>query len=216
MPGPPACRPAARRLAVPVLSPGPWPTPHWAASRGRSARRVSAVEAGGRSGSPVRGWPGSPVRRPAGRCCAPRSDHPTHFQLPASSGPRRRTAESRRFSRCPGLLAGLKVRGMITSPVPSCPVPSWSRSVSRRGDRLPVRQARPPGSAGRCRGGTSTYLPHVNVPFSHPSGGRAQKDGRKVRWCCQGTFTLGRSPRPASSTRHGPPGGARRAHPLSR
>ena len=43
----------------------------------------------------------------------------------------------------------------------------------------------------------------MNVPFSHPSGGRAQKDGRKVRWCCQGTFTLGRSPRPASSTRHG-------------
>ena len=76
-------------------------------------------------------------------------------------------------------------------------------SVSRRGDRLPVRQARPPGTAGRCRGGTSTYLPHVNVPFSHPSGGRAQKDGRKVRWCCQGTFTLGRSPRPATSARHG-------------
>ena len=116
----------------------------------------------------------------------------------------------------PEAVGRLKVREMITSPVPSCPVPSWSRSVSRRGDRLPVRQARPPGTAGRCRGGTSTYLPHVNVPFSHPSGGRAQKDGRKVRWCCQGTFTLGRSPRPASSTRHGPPGGARRAHPLSR
>ena len=47
----------------------------------------------------------------------------------------------------------------------------------------------------------------MNVPFSHPSGGRAQKDGRKVRWCCEGTFTLSRTPRPASSTRHG-------AHPV--
>ena len=30
----------------------------------------------------------------------------------------------------------------------------------------------------------------MNVPFSHPSGGRGQKDGRKVRWCWEGTFTF--------------------------
>jgi len=30
----------------------------------------------------------------------------------------------------------------------------------------------------------------VNVPFSHPSGGRAQKDGRKVRSRWEGTFTF--------------------------
>ena len=30
----------------------------------------------------------------------------------------------------------------------------------------------------------------MNVPFSHPSGGRPQKDGRKVRWCWKGTFTF--------------------------
>ena len=29
----------------------------------------------------------------------------------------------------------------------------------------------------------------MNVPFSHPSGGKAQKDGRKVRSCDEGTFT---------------------------
>ena len=36
------------------------------------------------------------------------------------------------------------------------------------------------GSGGR-RASTSTELRRVNVPFSHPSGGRGQKDGRKVR-----------------------------------
>ena len=38
---------------------------------------------------------------------------------------------------------------------------------------------------------TSTEVRRVNVPFSHPSGSRPQKDGRKVRWCCEGTFTSG-------------------------
>ena len=77
--------------------------------------------------------------------------------------------------------------------------PAASRPVSRRGDRPPVHQARPPGTAGRYRGETSTYLPNVNVPFSHPSGGRAQKDGRKVRPRDELPLTLGRSPRPTLS-----------------
>ena len=57
------------------------------------------------------------------------------------------------------------------------------------------------------RAGTSTYLPNTNVPFSHPSGGKAQKDGRKVRSRDEGTFT--------SSTmvdvRRAPPGALRPA-----
>ena len=77
--------------------------------------------------------------------------------------------------------------------------PGASRPVSCRGDRPPVRQARPPGTAGRCRGGTSTYLPNVNVPFSHPSDLYPQKDGRKVRSRDELPLTLGRSPRPTLS-----------------
>ena len=45
------------------------------------------------------------------------------------------------------------------------------------------------GEAGR-RAPTSTEVRHMNVPFSHPSEGKAQKDGRKVRWCWKGTFTF--------------------------
>ena len=39
------------------------------------------------------------------------------------------------------------------------------------------------------RAGTSTYLPNVNVPFSHPSDLYPQKNGRKVRSRDEGTFT---------------------------
>ena len=41
------------------------------------------------------------------------------------------------------------------------------------------------------RAGTRTYLSNVNVPFSHPSGDKPQKDGRKVRSRDEGTLTLG-------------------------
>jgi len=57
--------------------------------------------------------------------------------------------------------------------------------VAERGRRGRV----PSGPAAPGGGGTSTYFPNVNVPFSHPSGVRAQKDGRKVRPCDEGTFT---------------------------
>ena len=41
---------------------------------------------------------------------------------------------------------------------------------------------------------TSTEVRHVNVPFSHPSGSRPQKDGRKVRSRCRPQSTLAAPP----------------------
>ena len=41
---------------------------------------------------------------------------------------------------------------------------------------------------------------NVNVPFSHPTGGRAQKDGRKVRPRDEGTLTF-RARRPSGPAR---------------
>ena len=105
------------------------------------------------------------------------SDHPVHLQRPAPSGPGRRTSESRRSSPRPRPSAGLKVCGDDRFSRPGV-----GRSVSCRGDR-------PPGPADRCRAGTSTYLPNMNVLFSHPSELYPQKDGRKVRSCDEGTFT---------------------------
>ena len=53
---------------------------------------------------------------------------------------------------------------------------------------------RPPGPllSASGRGGTSTYLPNVDVLFSHPSELRPQKDGRKVRPRDKGTSTSSR------------------------
>ena len=73
------------------------------------------------------------------------------------------------------------------------------------------------GRAASCglrpvRAGTSTYLCNTNVPFSHPSEGRAQKDGRKVRSRWEGTFT-------SSTTvddRRAPSGAARPVRPVRR
>ena len=61
------------------------------------------------------------------------------------------------------------------------------------------------GSGGR-RAPTSTEVRHVNVPFSHPSGDRPQKDGRKVRSRWEGTFTFRRAPygRPGAAPARGP------------
>ena len=56
-----------------------------------------------------------------------------------------------------------------------------------------MRNTTDPGEGGR-RGPTSTELRHVNVPFSHPSGGRPQKDGRKVRSRCRPQSTLAAPP----------------------
>ena len=110
------------------------------------------------------------------------SDHPVHLQRPAPSGPGRRTSESRRSSPRPRPSAGLKVCGDDRFSRPGV-----GRSVSCRGDR-------PPGPADRCRAGTSTYLPNMNVLFSHPSELYPQKDGRKVRSRDKSTFTLDRAP----------------------
>ena len=59
-------------------------------------------------------------------------------------------------------------------PAPTSPTTASSynpaRASSRAGAGLP--QGRAP---------TSTELRHTNVPFSHPSEGKGQKDGRKVR-----------------------------------
>ena len=68
--------------------------------------------------------------------------------------------------------------------------PRW-RAESRRlipTGRGPDR-AGAPGRQPRLT--TSTYLCNTNVPFSHPSGGRGQKDGRKVRSCDELPLTLG-------------------------
>ena len=70
-----------------------------------------------------------------------------------------------------------------------------TRSVGAPARNAPERQRTFPAP---------TYLPNVNVPFSHPSGGRAQKDGRKVRSCDEGTFTSST----AVDIRRGPPGAA--------
>ena len=71
--------------------------------------------------------------------------------------------------------------------------PRW-RAESRRlipTGRGPDR-AGAPGRQPRLT--TSTYLCNTNVPFSHPSAGRGQKDGRKVRSRWEGTFTFRRAP----------------------
>ena len=61
------------------------------------------------------------------------------------------------------------------------------------------------GSGGR-RAPTSTEVRHMNVPFSHPSEDRPQKDGRKVRSRWEGTFTFRRAPygRPGAAPARGP------------
>ena len=43
----------------------------------------------------------------------------------------------------------------------------------------------------------------MNVPFSHSSGGRGQKDGRKVRWCWEGTLTFRRAAREGEARARG-------------
>ena len=71
--------------------------------------------------------------------------------------------------------------------------PRW-RAESRR--LIPTgRGTDRAGAPGRQpRLTTSTYLCNTNVPFSHPSAGRGQKDGRKVRSRWEGTFTFRRAP----------------------
>ena len=56
-------------------------------------------------------------------------------------------------------------------------------------------QAEPSGR----RAPTSTYLRHVNVPFSQPSELYPQKDGRKVRSRWKGTFVFRRDSRMSRS-----------------
>ena len=95
--------------------------------------------------------------------------------MPRSSTAVRRVKGTFSLQRAPGgrpLLPGS--RSARSAPV-----------VAERGRRGRV----PSGPAAPGGGGTSTYFPNVNVPFSHPSGVRAQKDGRKVRPCDEGTFT---------------------------
>ena len=60
------------------------------------------------------------------------------------------------------------------------------------------------GGPGGRRAPTSTEVRHVNVPFSHPSGGRGQKDGRKVRSRGELPLTLAHDAR-SSSPRRGEP-----------
>ncbi len=96
--------------------------------------------------------------------------------MPRSSTAVRRVKGTFSFQRAPGgrpLLPGSRSA-------------QWAPVVAERGRR---RGRAPSGPAAPGGGGTSTYFPNVNVPFSHPSGVRAQKDGRKVRPCDEGTFT---------------------------
>ena len=97
-------------------------------------------------------------------------------------------------------------RGASICEPPSHPSRSAPRARgSLRGTTGPDKRA---AREGRARAsatsgspvGTRTYLSNVNVPFSHPSGDRVQKVGRKVRSRDEGTLTLGpaaRSARPA-------------------
>ena len=75
---------------------------------------------------------------------------------------------------------------------------AWGAAGVRR---AAVLLERPPGASRRVgrvgwseSGGagvsTWTYFSNVDVLFSHSSGGRAQKDGRRVRSCWEGTLTF--------------------------
>ena len=111
--------------------------------------------------APARGRSGWPARRPAGRCRAPRSDHPTRSQPSAPPGPHSRTAEPRRPPPHPRPATDLKVRGTTTSPAPTCPAPSWSRPAGHRDDR--------PRTSRHRHQALREPAPHrnVNAPSQH-------------------------------------------------
>ena len=81
----------------------------------------------------------------------------------------------------------------VGRPVPSYATPSAPTSplpdVSTVGGRSVTR---PPVLSGGAGDSTWTYLSNVNVLSSHPSGGGAQKDGRKVRSRDEGTLKFRR------------------------
>ena len=70
---------------------------------------------------------------------------------------------------------------------------------------LGAGRVRRPGArverAGVRRNVNVPFPSHMNVPFSHPSGGKAQKNGRKVRSLNEGTLT----PSIAVDIQGGPP-----------
>ena len=106
---------------------------------------------------------------PTGRCCAPESAIETTDFRGGRGG-------RQAFARLSGPILVRKYR-------------SW-----RKGGGLA-------GCAGARveRAGTRTYLSNVNVPFSHPSEDKPQKDGRKVRSRDELPLTLGaRSAHPAA------------------
>ena len=114
----------------------------------------------------------------------PHSDQPLHRiaptarstrragPLPCRSRPARHTARHGRVRASP--------MPAPTSPTTASSSYNPARASSRAGAGLP--QGRAP---------TSTELRHTNVPFSHPSEGKGQKDGRKVRSCDEAPLTLG-------------------------
>ena len=74
---------------------------------------------------------------------------------------------------------------------PTATTATSPRSRTVRATRCRCRRGRKArGEEGARRAPTSTEVRHMNVPFSHPSDLYPQKDGRKVRWCCEGTFTF--------------------------
>ena len=190
----------------------PWPTasssrrrsaaddPHPVSSRTRLSRAAQGAEA------PlviaVRLSPGSAAQRRGRRAgkrlrprlerAQPRSARGGAAPIPISpytASPRPRGARGE-----PGLLPCRRRPARHTarhgharaSPMPAPTSPTTASSYN------PARASSHAG-AGLLQGRapTSTELRHTNVPFSHPSEGKGQKDGRKVRSCDELPLTLG-------------------------
>ena len=108
-------------------------------------------------------------------------------------------------------LAGLRGRledcfGRAISAKSLDPRPSAPRTCGPAQSDSPAADMLGMTDSDRLRGGptvrpTSTEVRHVNVPFSHPSEVYPQKDGRKVRWCWEGTFAFRRAPHGRLRTR---------------
>ena len=180
----------------------PWPTasssrrrsaaddPHPVSSRTRLSRAAQGAEA------PlviaVRLSPGSAAQRRgrrAGKRLRPRLERAqprsARVRPPHSDQPLHRIAPTARSTRRAGPLPCRSRPARHTARhgrVRASPMPAPTSPTTASSSYNPARASSHAG-AGLLQGRapTSTELRHMNVPFSHPSEGKAQKDGRKVR-----------------------------------